>query len=146
MTDSRAVLVVEDDPQDEMHILETLSSINLTNKVDVVRDGQQALDYIFCSGEFSGREPRLPALILLDIELPRVSGIDVLHKIRADPRTASQPIALMTSSQEEHERLKPFQGGVNMLVQKPLDFAKLSKTVARLGVYWMAAADLGREG
>jgi CheY-like chemotaxis protein len=138
MTENRAILIVEDNPQDEMLILRTLKNINIENKIDIVRDGQQALDYLFCDGVFSGRNPELPALVLLDTELPMISGIDVLQKIRSDPRTKSQPVAIMTSTQEEHEQMKGLQGGANILVRKPLDLPKLSKTVARLGVYWVA--------
>jgi CheY-like chemotaxis protein len=120
-------------------ILRALRKVNLANQVEVVRDGQQALDYLFAEGEFSGRAGAdVPAVILLDINLPRVSGLDVLNRVRADPRTNLVPIVMLTSSDEERDRLRSYQGGCNSFVRKPLDFAEFAQTVARLGVYWVA--------
>lgn len=122
-----------------MLILRALRKVNLANQVEVVRDGQQALDYLFAEGEFSGRAGAdVPAVILLDINLPRVSGLDVLNRVRADPRTNLVPIVMLTSSDEERDRLRSYQGGCNSFVRKPLDFAEFAQTVARLGVYWVA--------
>src|SRR4029077_3665388 len=112
-----------------------LRKVNLANQVQVVRDGQQALDYLFGEGEFSQRAASdVPAVILLDINLPRVSGLDVLSRVRADPRTRLVPIVVLTSSDEERDRLSSYQGGCNSFVRKPLDFAEFAQTVARLGV------------
>jgi CheY-like chemotaxis protein len=133
------MLLVEDNQQDELLILRALRKVNLANQVEVVRDGQQALDYLFAEGEFVQRAGGdVPAVILLDINLPRVSGLDVLERVRADARTRLIPIVVLTSSDEERDRLRSYQGGCNSFVRKPLDFAEFAQTVARLGVYWVA--------
>ncbi|MFA7278531.1 MAG: response regulator [Sterolibacterium sp.] len=133
------VLLVEDNPQDEALTLRSLRKINLANIIDVVRDGQQALDYLFRQGEFADRGgPAIPTLVLLDISLPRISGLNVLEKLRADPRTRLLPVVILTSSDEEKDKLKSYENGANSFVRKPLDFAEFAETVARLGVYWLA--------
>jgi CheY-like chemotaxis protein len=136
---AKTILLVEDNPQDEMLTLRALRKANLANRVDVARDGQQALDYLLQRGEFAGREDLgLPALMLLDIGLPRLSGLEVLAQIRADPRTALLPVVILTSSDDDQDRLRSYQNGCNSFVRKPVDFAQFAETVARLGVYWMA--------
>jgi CheY-like chemotaxis protein len=135
----KTILLVEDNPQDEKLILRSLKKVNLANQVDVVRDGQQVLDYIFRQGEFAEREgPDLPTFILLDIGLPRLSGLEVLARLRADERSKLVPVVILTSSDEERDRLKSYEGGANSFVRKPLDFNEFAETVARLGVYWLA--------
>jgi len=134
---SHAILIVEDNPQDELLMLRALRKSNLANRIDVVRDGQQALDYLFAEGEFAGRRGGLPAVVLLDIGLPRLSGLEVLARLRADPRTRLQPIVILTSSDEERDRLRSYENGANSFVRKPLDFAELAETIVRLGVYWL---------
>jgi CheY-like chemotaxis protein len=130
---------VEDTRQDEMLILRVLKKINLANGVDVVRDGQQALDYLFGEGEFAGRAGMdLPTVVLLDVNLPRVSGLEVLERLRADPRTRLLPIVILTSSDEERDRLRSYEHGANSFVRKPLVFTEFAETVARLGIYWLA--------
>ena len=134
-----SILLVEDNPQVEMLILRSLKKINLANSVDVVRDGQQALDYLFGENEFASRtEAELPSVVLLDIGLPRLSGLEVLARLRIDHRTRLLPIVILTSSDEEKDRLKSYEKGANSFVRKPLDFAAFAETVARLGVYWLA--------
>lgn len=136
---ARSILLVEDNPQDEMLILRALKKINLANEVDVVRDGQQAVDYLFGEGEFAARAgTQLPAVVLLDIGLPRLSGLEVLARLRADPRTRLLPVVILTSSDEDKDRLKCYERGANSFVRKPLAFAEFAETVARLGVYWLA--------
>ena len=136
---NETLLLVEDTQQDELLILRALNKINLGNGVVVVRDGQQALDYLFREGEFAGRAgPDLPTVVLLDVNLPRVSGLEVLERLRADPRTRLLPIVILTSSDEEQDRLRSYENGANSFVRKPLDFAELAETVARLGIYWLA--------
>ncbi|HTZ52888.1 MAG TPA: response regulator [Spirochaetia bacterium] len=136
---AKTILLVEDNPQDEKLSLRALKKINLANRIVAVRDGQQALDYLFQEGEFSGREgPPLPTFVLLDLNLPRVNGLEVLQRLRADPRTHLLPVVLLTSSEEERDRLNAYSGGVNSFVRKPLDFAEFAETVSRLGVYWLA--------
>ena len=122
-----------------MLILRALRKVNLANQVEVVRDGQQALDYLFGEGEFAqraGSDP--PAVMLLDINLPRVGGLDVLTRVRSDPRTRLVPVVMLTSSDEERDRMRSYEGGCNSFVRKPLDFAEFAQTVARLGIYWVA--------
>ncbi len=133
------ILLVEDNPQDELLIMRVLKKINLANQVDVARDGQQALDYLFGTGEFAARAgARLPAVMLLDIALPRLSGLEVLARLRADPRTRLLPVVILTSSDEERDRLRSYENGANSFVRKPLDFGEFAQTVARLGLYWLA--------
>ena len=139
MTDTKTILLVEDNSQDEMLTLRALRRANLANRIDVARDGQQALDYLFREGEFADRKgPDLPTVILLDISLPRLSGLEVLERLRADARTALLPVVILTSSDEESDRLKSYENGCNSFVRKPVDFAGFAETVARLGVYWLA--------
>ena len=133
------ILLVEDNRQDELLTLRALRKVNVGNTVDVVRDGQQALDYLYRQGEFADRTGReMPAVILLDINLPRINGLDVLTRLRADSRTNLLPVVILTSSDEERDRLRSYQGGANSFVRKPLDFGEFAETVARLGVYWLA--------
>lgn len=137
--DKKTILLVEDNQQDEMLILRALRKINLANAVDVARDGQQALDYLFGEGEFAARAgAELPTVVLLDIGLPRLTGLQVLESLRANPRTQLLPVVILTSSDEERDRLKSYQHGANSFVRKPLDFAEFAETVARLGIYWLA--------
>jgi hypothetical protein len=139
MRDIKTILLVEDNPQDEMLILRSLRKVNLANQVDVVRDGQQALDYLLRTGEFAGRSgTEFPAVVLLDINLPRVNGLEVLERVRTDQRTRLLPVVILTSSDEERDRLKSYENGANSFVRKPLDFSEFAEAVARLGVYWMA--------
>ena len=136
---NRTILLVEDNPQDEMLTLRALRKVNLANNVDVVRDGQQALDYLFRQGEFAGRaEGGPPTVVLLDINLPRVSGLDVLTRLRQAEETRLLPVVILTSSDEDRDRLRSYEGGANSFVRKPLDFAEFAETVARLGIYWLA--------
>jgi len=136
---NKSILLVEDNPQDEKLILRALRKVNLANQVDVVRDGQQALDYLFREGEFAGREGvDLPTIVLLDIGLPRVSGLEVLKRLRSDQRTHLQPVVILTSSDEERDRLASYEDGANSFVCKPLDFSEFAEKVARLGIYWLA--------
>jgi len=136
---NRTILLVEDNSQDEMLTLRALRKVNLANNVDVVRDGQQALDYLFRRGEFADRvDADPPTVILLDINLPRVSGLDVLTRLRAAPETRLLPVVILTSSDEERDRLLSYESGANSFVRKPLDFTEFAETVARLGVYWLA--------
>jgi CheY-like chemotaxis protein len=139
MAINKSILLVEDNHQDEKLILRALRKVNLANQVDVVRDGQQALDYLFREGEFATRAgDDLPAVVLLDIGLPRVSGLEVLKRLRRDERTRLQPVVILTSSDEERDRLTSYEDGANSFVRKPLDFTEFAETVARLGIYWLA--------
>ena len=136
---TKTVLLVEDNHQDEMLTLRALKKVNLANRVDVVRDGQQAIDYLFGEGEFADRaSAELPTVVLLDINLPRLNGFEVLESLRADPRTRLLPIVLLTSSDEERDRLRGYRNGANSFVKKPLDFSEFVEKVSQLGVYWLA--------
>jgi len=136
---NKSILLVEDNPQDEMLTLRSLRKVNLANVVTVVRDGQQALDYLFREGEFEHRDgSELPTVVLLDRGLPRLGGLEVLERLRADPRTRFLPVAILTSSDEEQDRLQSYRNGANSFVRKPLDFAEFAQAVAKLGVYWLA--------
>lgn len=133
------ILLVEDNHQDELLILRALGKVNLANQVEVVRDGQQALDYLFCEGEFSQRDCSKPlAVMLLDLNLPKVSGLEVLGRLRADQRTKLLPVVILTSSDEERDLVASYTGGANSFVRKPLDFKEFAETVAQLGIYWQA--------
>lgn len=134
----KIILLVEDNPQDEMLVLRALRKANVGNRVDVARDGQQALDYLFREGDYSGlADVELPTVILLDIGLPRISGLDVLERLRADERTSLLPVVILTSSDEERDRLKSYENGANSFVRKPVEFSDFAETVARLGIYWL---------
>lgn len=134
----KSILLVEDNAQDELLIMRALDKVNFANEVDVARDGQQALDYLFAEGEFAERAGMgFPAVVLLDIGLPRLSGLDVLARLRADPRTKLLPVVILTSSDEDRDRLKSYENGANSFVRKPLDFTEFAETVARLGCYWL---------
>jgi CheY-like chemotaxis protein len=136
---TRSLLLVEDNDQDEKLILRVLRKVNLANHVDVVRDGQQALDYFAGVGDYVNRAGAdLPAVVLLDLSLPRVNGLDVLRRLRAEERTRLLPIVILTSSDDERDRLTSYLDGANSFVRKPLDFGEFAETVASLGVYWMA--------
>ncbi len=135
----RSILLVEDNAQDEMLILRALRRSNVANRIDVVRDGQQALDYLYADGEFAARDGEAPpAVMLLDIGLPRLSGLDVLERVRADARTRTLPVVMLTSSDEDADRVRSYASGANSFVRKPLDFTEFAETVSRLGVYWLA--------
>ncbi|KAB2889214.1 MAG: response regulator [Desulfobulbaceae bacterium] len=135
---NRTILLVEDNPQDEMLILRSLKKANVGNRIDVARDGQQALDYLFSWGQFAGAgEKTLPTVILLDIGLPRLSGLEVLQRIREDDRTRLVPVVILTSSDEESDRLRSYESGANSFVRKPVEFAAFAETVSRLGIYWV---------
>lgn len=136
---NKAILLVEDNSQDEMLALRALKKVNLANEVTVVRDGQQAVDFLFQEGEFADRAGLpLPTVVLLDLGLPRLGGLEVLERLRADERTRLLPVAILTSSDEEKDRLKAYKNGANSFVRKPLDFAEFAEAVAKVGVYWMA--------
>lgn len=135
----KSILLVEDNPQDEMLILRILNKGNLAKCVDVARDGQQALDYLFREGEFANRAGRdHPTVVLLDIGLPRLSGLEVLARLRGDPRTRLVPIVMLTSSDDDRDRLQSYASGANSFVRKPLEFGALAETVGSLGLYWLA--------
>ena len=137
------LLLVEDDPQDEKLTLRALRNINVGNAVDVVHDGAAALDYLFCEKTYASRSPcKAPAIVLLDIKLPKLNGLEVLERVRASPRTRSQPVVILTSSDEERDLIASYELGVNSYVRKPLDPREFSQAVAQLGLYWLVLNEL----
>jgi two-component system, response regulator len=134
----RTILLVEDNPDDEELTLRALSRNNISNEVVVVRDGQEAVDWLEGTGPHAGRDVSdIPALILLDLKLPKIDGLDVLRRLRANPRTALVPVVILTSSKEDRDRASGYQSGANSYVQKPVDFTSFVDAVRQLGMYWL---------
>lgn len=132
-----AILLVEDNDQDEKLTLRALRKAGVVNPIDVVRDGQQALDYLFGIGESAdGHAQEQPIVMILDLGLPRVSGLDVLEKVRQHETTRLLPVVILTSSDEDRDRLKSYENGANAFARKPVDFAEFAETVTRIGVFW----------
>jgi two-component system response regulator len=132
------ILLVEDNPRDAEMTLRALKRSNLANKVHWVKDGAEALDYMFCQGEYAGRDPaRAPRLVLLDIKMPKVDGIEVLRRLKSDERTRRAPVVVMTSSNEERDVVETYQLGVNSYIVKPVQFEAFIEIVAKIGLYWL---------
>jgi CheY-like chemotaxis protein len=130
------ILMVEDDPKDVELTLSALEEYNLVNEVVLARDGQEALDYLYCRGQFSTRLHDNPAVILLDLKLPKVDGLEVLNRIKSDERLKMIPVVVLTSSREERDMMRSYQLGVNAYVVKPVDFHEFVNAVRELGVFW----------
>lgn len=136
--DSIEILLVEDNPNDEELTLYALKKNNITNRIQVVRDGAEALEYLFCTGTYAHRQINdTPKVVLLDLKLPKVDGLEVLEKIKADVRTRKIPVVMLTSSREERDIVESYQLGVNSYIVKPVDFEQFSEAVRQLGLYWM---------
>jgi two-component system response regulator len=136
--DTVEILLVEDNPNDEELTLHAFKKYNLSNRIFVVRDGEQALDFVFCRGEFSSRQIQNgPRVILLDIKLPKVDGLEVLRQIKEDPRTHSIPVVLLTSSREERDIEVGYNRGANSYIVKPVDFEQFTESVRDVGMYWL---------
>jgi CheY-like chemotaxis protein len=136
MTLLKHVLVVDDSPRDTELTVNALETYRLTNKVTALRDGAEALDYLYRRGEFAGRTDAQPAVILLDLKMPKVDGIEVLRQIKGDPLLKMIPVVVMTSSREEQDVLKSYQLGVNAYVVKPVQFQEFVEAVKQLGMFW----------
>ena len=135
---NKVILLVEDNPDDEMLTLRALKKNNILNDVVVARDGVEALDYLFGAGKYAGRDPRvLPQVVLLDLKLPKVDGLEVLRRLRADERTCLLPVVILTSSKEEQDMIAGYRLGANSYVRKPVDFTHFAEGVRQLGVYWL---------
>jgi len=133
-----SILLVEDNPDDQKLTLRALKKNNITNDVVVAHDGAEALDYLFGTGGHAGRDVRnRPALVLLDLKLPKIDGLSVLARIRSDERTKTVPVVVLTSSAEEQGLLKSYELGVNSYVRKPVDFLEFVDAARQLGVYWL---------
>ena len=135
---NNVILLVEDNPDDEALTLRALQKNNIRNDVVVAHDGVEALDYLFGTGSHAGRDVHLvPQVVLLDLKLPKVDGLEVLRRLRADARTKLLPVVILTSSNEEQDRLRGYDLGANSYVRKPVDFNQFIEAVLQLGLYWL---------
>jgi CheY-like chemotaxis protein len=130
------ILLVEDDPRDVELTMTALGEYNLANEVVVLRDGQQALDFLYCQGEFSDRPNEHPAVMLLDLKLPKIDGLEVLQQVKSDERLKLIPVVVLTSSHEEKDKMRSYTLGVNAYVVKPVDFHEFVNAVKELGIFW----------
>lgn len=138
MNHEAVILLVEDNPQDEELTLRAFRKSKILNPVVVARDGAEALDWLFATGAHAGRDPPImPHLILLDLKLPKLDGLEVLQRIRADDRTRLLPVVILTSSVEEQDRIAGYGLGANSYVRKPVDFTQFMEAVRQLGLYWL---------
>jgi two-component system response regulator len=136
--DENVILLVEDNPDDEALTLRALKKNNIVNQVVVLRDGAEALEYLFATGKYSGRDVnQMPQVILLDLKLPKVDGLEVLRQLRANEFTKLLPVVILTSSNEEQDRFRGYDLGANSYVRKPVDFNNFIEAVRQLGLYWL---------
>ena len=134
----KTILLVEDNPDDEALILRVLERNNIANEVVVVRDGVEALEYLFGTGVYAGRDASdMPQVVLLDLRLPRMDGLEVLRRLRADDRTRLLPVVVLTSSDEERDIVESYKFGANSYVRKPVEFGEFAEAVRQLRVYWL---------
>lgn len=132
------ILLVEDNPNDMELTLHALKKNNISNHIQVVRDGAEALEYLFATGSYADRDiNHLPKVVLLDLKLPKVDGLEVLRRIKADERTRAIPVVVLTSSREERDIVNSYQLGVNSYITKPVDFVQFTEAVRQLGLYWL---------
>ena len=136
--EKRDIIVVEDNPNDAELMVRSLKKNNLANKLVVLEDGEQALDYIFCTGEYKGRDSSvLPNVIFLDLKLPKVHGLEILKKVKSNDKTKMIPVVIVTSSREDPDIKAAYELGANSYVVKPVDFTKFKETINQLGLYWI---------
>lgn len=132
------ILLVEDDPDDVKLTLKALEKSRITNKVEVAWDGVEALDYLFGRGKFEGRDLSImPQLILLDLKMPKMDGIEVLRRMRSDDRTKLLPVVVLTTSTEDRDRIESYKLGANSYIRKPVDFYQFAEAIQQLGLYWL---------
>jgi len=136
--EEKVILLIEDNEDDADLTLRALKKNHISNEVVVARDGIEALDYLFGTGSYSGRDTGiLPAVTLLDLKLPKMDGLEVLRRIRADERTRLLPVVILTSSKEEQDRVNSYQNGANSYIRKPVDFNQFAEAVKHVGIYWL---------
>lgn len=145
MLELKKILLAEDNPKDVELTLEALDESLLANRVEVVRDGVETLEYLRCEGKFANREPGLPSVLLLDIKMPRKDGIEVLREIRSDPKLKLLPVVMLTSSREDKDLLNSYYLGVNAYVVKPVSFNGFIDAVKQLGIFWGLVNELPPE-
>ncbi len=138
MEEKRTILLVEDNPDDVELTLRALKQYHVKNAIAVVRDGAEALDYLFATGAYADRDKiALPAVVILDLKLPKIDGLEVLRRLRADKRTMLTPVVVLTSSKEERDMVNSYKFGANSYVQKPVDFNQFIEAARQLGLYWL---------
>jgi CheY-like chemotaxis protein len=141
MTDrsnQKAILLVEDNPDDEALAIRALKRHQIGNEIVVARDGVEALEYLFCTGKYVDRDiANKPSVVLLDLKLPRIDGLEVLRRVRSDPRTQFLPVVVLTTSSEEGDILDSYSIGCNSYIRKPVDFLQFSEAIRQLGMYWL---------
>ena len=136
--DEVEILLVEDNPDDVELAVHALRRENLANRIEIARDGEEALDFLFCRGRYNNRSFQSPPrLVLLDLKLPKVDGLEVLKEVKGDPRTKAIPVVILTSSREEQDLVNGYKLGGNAYIQKPVDFAQFRETVKQLGLFWL---------
>ncbi|MHB1092439.1 response regulator [Thiobacillus sp.] len=134
----KSILLVEDNPDDAALTVHALETNNIGNRLVIARDGVEALDYLFCTGPYAGRDPNdSPSVVLLDLNLPKIDGLEVLRRVRATESTRLQPVVILTSSIEEEDRFKGYTLGANSYVRKPVDFENFVRAAGQLGLYWL---------
>lgn len=140
---NKSILLVDDNPNDRMLTVRALKKSNIANQIDEVKDGQEALDYLFAEGDFAHRDASdLPQVMLLDLKLPKLDGLEVLERLRAHPSTRRLPVVMLTSSKEQQDLIRSYDLGVNSYVRKPVDFNEFSDAARQLGIYWLLLNDV----
>ncbi|MBS1214171.1 MAG: response regulator receiver protein [Proteobacteria bacterium] len=135
--EEKIILLVEDNPDDELLTMRALRRNNIANRVVVAHDGAEALDYLFARGAHGNEQTVAPTLVLLDLKLPKVGGLEVLRQIRENPKTHSLPVVILTSSKEEADMVRGYELGCNSYIRKPVDFEQFNESVKYLGMYWL---------
>ena len=146
-TNALEILLVEDNPQDLELALRALKKANVSSHIQVARDGVEALEFVFCEGAYASRKiEQVPRVILLDLKLPKLDGLEVLKRLKSDPRTRVIPVVILTSSKEQRDVVESYHLGVNSYIVKPVDFEGFSKAVGNLGFYWLLLNQSHRQG